>query len=87
MFTDPLITRSSYWVLSTSAINSPHFGPYGWGEVVHDGFGVPYVTGFDGESSHLWTFRSGYPVRIFVNYHKFCHWTSTDRGSVAVTAC
>lgn len=33
MFTDPLIARSSYWVLSTSAVFSKHFPVYGWGEV------------------------------------------------------
>ncbi|PCH36384.1 carnitine acetyl transferase [Wolfiporia cocos MD-104 SS10] len=49
MFEDPVIKRASHWVLSTSAIFSKHFGPYGWGEVVPDGFGVAYMTGFDGE--------------------------------------
>ncbi|KAI0364352.1 carnitine acetyl transferase [Pilatotrama ljubarskyi] len=33
LFADPVVKRSSYWVLSTSAIFSKHFGPYGWGEV------------------------------------------------------
>ncbi|KZT07250.1 carnitine acetyl transferase [Laetiporus sulphureus 93-53] len=47
LFSDPVVARSSYWVLSTSAIFSKHFGPYGWGEVVPDGFGVAYMTGFD----------------------------------------
>ncbi|OSX64457.1 hypothetical protein POSPLADRAFT_1055072 [Postia placenta MAD-698-R-SB12] len=65
MFTDPLITRSSYWVLSTSAINSPHFGPYGWGEVVHDGFGVPYVTGFDDFLQYTVTSRKEMPNAQF----------------------
>ena len=32
VFQDPLVQRSSYWALSTSAIFSKHFGPYGWGE-------------------------------------------------------
>jgi carnitine O-acetyltransferase len=48
LFTDPLYTRSSHWTLSTSAIFSSHIGAYGWGEVVPDGFGVAYMTGFDG---------------------------------------
>ncbi|KAG5652048.1 hypothetical protein H0H81_006468 [Sphagnurus paluster] len=47
LFTDPVFLRSSYWVLSTSAIFSKHFLVYGWGEVVPDGFGVAYMTGFD----------------------------------------
>lgn len=48
LFSDPVFTRSSYWVLSTSAIFSKHFNAYGWGEVVPDGFGVAYMTGHNG---------------------------------------
>lgn len=33
LFTDPVLLRSSYWVLSTSAVFSKHFPVYGWGEV------------------------------------------------------
>lgn len=55
LFKDPLYTRSSHWTLSTSAIFSSHFGVYGWGEVVPDGFGVAYMTGFDGVST--WSHR------------------------------
>ena len=51
IFKDELVGRSSYWKLSTSAVFSKHFGPYGWGEVVPDGFGVAYMTGFDGKST------------------------------------
>ncbi|PVG04926.1 carnitine acetyl transferase [Serendipita vermifera] len=47
LFNDPLFQRSKKWVLSTSAIFSKHFPVYGWGEVVPDGFGVAYKTGFD----------------------------------------
>ena len=36
LFTDPLVQRASNWVLSTSAVFSKHFGPYGWGEVRMD---------------------------------------------------
>ena len=50
IYSDPLFRRSSNWVLSTSAVFSKHFGPYGWGEVVPEGFGVAYMTGFDGKS-------------------------------------
>ncbi|KAF9071585.1 acyltransferase ChoActase/COT/CPT [Rhodocollybia butyracea] len=55
LFTDPVFVRSSYWVLSTSAIFSKHFDEYGWGEVVPDGFGVAYMTGHNSLSlpSHL----------------------------------
>ncbi|KAG5340287.1 hypothetical protein C0989_002303 [Termitomyces sp. Mn162] len=55
LFSDPVFLRSSYWVLSTSAIFSKHFPVYGWGEVVPDGFAVAYMTGYDGSimsSSH-----------------------------------
>lgn len=62
LFDDALFKRSSNWVLSTSAIFSKHFGPYGWGEVVPDGFGVAYMTGFDGE----WRYPIVFPrVNIF----------------------
>jgi carnitine O-acetyltransferase len=33
LYDDPVFKRSSYWVLSTSAIFSKHFPVYGWGEV------------------------------------------------------
>jgi carnitine O-acetyltransferase len=33
LFSDPLFLRSSYWVLSTSAVFSKYFSVYGWGEV------------------------------------------------------
>jgi carnitine O-acetyltransferase len=49
LFDDPVYKRSSNWVLSTSAIFSSGFRAYGWGEVVPEGFGVAYMTGFDGE--------------------------------------
>ena len=69
LFKDPVFARSSYWVLSTSAVFSKHFPVYGWGEVrvpchlvfhdrlyavqvVPDGFGVAYMTGFDGMLLH-----------------------------------
>ncbi|KAF9531679.1 acyltransferase ChoActase/COT/CPT [Crepidotus variabilis] len=48
LFSDPVFVRSSNWVLSTSAIFSKHFPVYGWGEVVPDGFGVAYMTGYEG---------------------------------------
>ena len=50
LFDDPVVKRSQHWVLSTSAIFSGVFEAYGWGEVVPDGFGVAYMTGFDGTS-------------------------------------
>jgi len=43
LFSDPLVIRSSTWNLSTSQIYSRNFPAYGWGPVVDDGFGVPYM--------------------------------------------
>ena len=53
MYADPVYKRAKTWVLSTSAVFSKHFRPYGWGEVVPNGFGVAYMTGFDGKYTHL----------------------------------
>ena len=66
LFKDRVFQRSSHWVLSTSAVFSTHFPVYGWGEVfkkklysyvalicyqvVPDGFGVAYMTGYEGEN-------------------------------------
>jgi carnitine O-acetyltransferase len=50
LYDDPLFVRSKTWVLSTSAVFSKHFPAYGWGEVVPNGFGVAYMTGYDGKS-------------------------------------
>ncbi|KAF9218968.1 acyltransferase ChoActase/COT/CPT [Gyrodon lividus] len=65
LFTDPLYTRSSHWTLSTSAIFSRHFGVYGWGEVVPDGFGVAYMTGFDDYLQFTITSRAEMPNTEF----------------------
>ena len=43
IYADPVYLRGSRWVLSTSQIFSSHFDVYGWGEVVPDGFGIPYM--------------------------------------------
>ncbi|KAI0642267.1 carnitine acetyl transferase [Trametes meyenii] len=65
LFSDPVVRRASYWVLSTSAIFSKHFGPYGWGEVVPDGFGVAYMTGFDDYLQFTITSRTEMPNAEF----------------------
>jgi carnitine O-acetyltransferase len=65
LFTDPLYTRSSHWTLSTSAIFSRYFGVYGWGEVVPDGFGVAYMTGFDDYLQFSITSRAEMPNAEF----------------------
>ncbi|TFK39911.1 acyltransferase ChoActase/COT/CPT [Crucibulum laeve] len=66
MFTDPVVARSSYWTLSTSAIFSKHFPVYGWGEVVPDGFGVAYMTGYDDRLQYTVTSRTEMPNAQFV---------------------
>ncbi|KAF8159566.1 carnitine acetyl transferase [Crassisporium funariophilum] len=61
LYNDPVFARSSYWVLSTSAIFSKHFPVYGWGEVVPDGFGVAYMTGYDDRLQFTVTSRKEMP--------------------------
>jgi len=63
---DPVVKRSSYWVLSTSAVFSKHFPVYGWGEVVPDGFGVAYMTGYDDRLQYTVTSRKELPNAKFV---------------------
>ncbi|KAG6833240.1 hypothetical protein H0H87_009861 [Tephrocybe sp. NHM501043] len=65
LFSDPVFLRSSYWVLSTSAIFSKHFPVYGWGEVVPDGFGVAYMTGYDDRLQYTITSRKEMPNARF----------------------
>ena len=52
LFTDLLFTRTIYGTLITSSPFSSHIRQYGWGERNDDGFGIPYMTGFNGVS-HL----------------------------------
>ncbi|KAI0042280.1 carnitine acetyl transferase [Auriscalpium vulgare] len=66
VFEDPLVKRSSYWVLSTSAVFSKRFGPYGWGEVVPEGYGVAYMTGFDDYLQYTITSRAETPNAEFM---------------------
>ncbi|ESK97823.1 carnitine acetyl transferase [Moniliophthora roreri MCA 2997] len=66
LFSDPVFTRSSNWVLSTSAVFSKHFDVYGWGEVVPDGFGVAYMTGFNDKLMYTITSRTEMPNAEFV---------------------
>ncbi|KAG6902596.1 hypothetical protein C0995_014603 [Termitomyces sp. Mi166 len=65
LFSDPVFLRSSYWTLSTSAIFSKHFPVYGWGEVVPDGFGVAYMTGYDDRLQYTITSRKEMPNTKF----------------------
>ncbi|KAF8659855.1 hypothetical protein AX16_001740 [Volvariella volvacea WC 439] len=65
LFSDPVYKRSTYWVLSTSAIFSKHFPVYGWGEVVPNGFGVAYMTGYDDRLQYTITSRKEMPNAKF----------------------
>ncbi|KAI5474216.1 acyltransferase ChoActase/COT/CPT, partial [Pseudohyphozyma bogoriensis] len=40
---DPLLARSSHWNMSTSQIYIASAPSYGWGPVVSDGYGLPYM--------------------------------------------
>jgi len=66
LFSDPVFNRSSYWVLSTSAIFSKHFPVYGWGEVAPDGYGVAYMTGYDDRLQFTLTSRTEMPNALFM---------------------
>ncbi|TFK74974.1 carnitine acetyl transferase [Pluteus cervinus] len=65
IYSDPVYKRASYWVLSTSAIFSKHFPVYGWGEVVPNGFGVAYMTGYDDRLQYTITSRKEMPNARF----------------------
>jgi carnitine O-acetyltransferase len=60
IFTDPAYSYSSHWNLSTSQLVSEFFQGYGWGEVVPDGYGVPYMINND---SLLFTVTSLRPMK------------------------
>jgi len=65
VFSDPVVARASKWVLSTSAVFSKHFEAYGWGEVVPEGFGVAYMTGFDDRLQFTIASRKEIPNKEF----------------------
>ncbi|CAE6398369.1 unnamed protein product [Rhizoctonia solani] len=65
IFSDPLYQRAAKWTLSTSAIFSKHFPQYGWGEVVPDGFGVAYMTGYNDRMQFNITCRKEMPSAQF----------------------
>ncbi|KAG1907808.1 acyltransferase ChoActase/COT/CPT [Suillus fuscotomentosus] len=67
LYNDPLYKRSGNWVLSTSAVFSDHFPQYGWGEVVPEGFGVAYMTGYDDRLQFTVTSRKEMPNQEFMN--------------------
>lgn len=67
LYNDPLYKRSGNWVLSTSAIFSDHFPVYGWGEVVPEGFGVAYMTGYDDRLQYTVTSRKEMPNQEFMD--------------------
>lgn len=43
LFKDPSCAFSCHWFISTSQVTSEYFDSWGWGEVVPDGYGVPYM--------------------------------------------
>ena len=42
IFADPAYDSTRHWNLSTSQISSEFYNGYGWGEVVPNGYGIPY---------------------------------------------
>ncbi|KAG8871965.1 Carnitine O-acetyltransferase mitochondrial, partial [Tulasnella sp. 331] len=67
LFSDPLYVRGSTWILSTSAIFSPNFTRgYGWGQVVPNGFGVAYMTGFPDRLEFTVTSKRAMPNTTFL---------------------
>ncbi|KIO21980.1 hypothetical protein M407DRAFT_28466 [Tulasnella calospora MUT 4182] len=67
LFKDPLFVRAKSWIVSTSAIFSPHFTRgYGWGQVMPNGFGVAYMTGFPDELKFTVTSQKDQPNAQFV---------------------
>ncbi|KAG1746611.1 acyltransferase ChoActase/COT/CPT [Suillus paluster] len=67
LYSDALYKRSGNWVLSTSAVFSDHFPVYGWGEVVPEGFGVAYMTGYDDRLQYTVTSRKEMPNQEFMD--------------------
>lgn len=43
LLSDPLLSRSSTWTMSTSQIYIRHSPAYGWGPVAAKGYGIPYM--------------------------------------------
>ncbi|KAG8943133.1 Carnitine O-acetyltransferase mitochondrial [Tulasnella sp. 424] len=67
LFKDPLFVRAKTWIVSTSVIFSSHFTRgYGWGQVVPNGFGVAYMTGFSDELKFTVTSLNDQPNAQFV---------------------
>ena len=77
LYADPVYKRAKTWVLSTSAVFSKHFHPYGWGEVVPNGFGVAYMTGFDGMSALVLRASMTFYTYIFIS--DYLQYTITSR--------
>ncbi|KAF5382849.1 hypothetical protein D9757_007296 [Collybiopsis confluens] len=65
LFSDSVFTRSSHWVLSTSAIFSKHFKEYGWGEAAPE-FAVAYMTGYHDRIMYTLTSRTDMPNSKFI---------------------
>ncbi|KAJ9463898.1 Carnitine O-acetyltransferase [Diplonema papillatum] len=61
LFKDPVFSRSSSWVISTSALASEHFQAWGFGEVVPDGYGVGYMVNAN-NISFILTSLASHPV-------------------------
>eukprot|EP01060_Flectonema_neradi_P011441 TRINITY_DN1850_c2_g1_i1.p1 TRINITY_DN1850_c2_g1~~TRINITY_DN1850_c2_g1_i1.p1 ORF type:complete len:646 (+),score=126.77 TRINITY_DN1850_c2_g1_i1:57-1940(+) len=66
IFSDPMFSYSSSWVLSTSALASEHFASWGFGEVVPNGYGVGYLVNKNNVAFTISTLKThSFPAAVF----------------------
>jgi len=59
IFNDPVFSRTSTWLLSTSNVTSPIFDIFGFGAVASNGYGVGYMTAPSSIPMNITSFKSG----------------------------
>jgi carnitine O-acetyltransferase len=57
-FQDPILTRASTWLLSTSNVATPYYDLFGFGAVASNGYGVGYQTLPDSVPFNVTSFKS-----------------------------
>ena len=66
IFSDPMFSYSSSWVLSTSALASEHFSCWGFGEVVSNGYGIGYLVNKNNVAFTISTLKTHpHPAALF----------------------
>ena len=74
LFADPLFMRSGDMTLFTSSVFSRHVGVFGMAEVKPGGFGISYMTGFDGmtiSASHFRRQNTHVRMLLTIDYLQF----------------